>query len=78
MMVTALSTQNKELTSKDLHAPKKNKNSSFRKTHAGHFLVFHQLPYQKNMVLFLNHNYLKILGLINHQTRHYFHYQMPK
>ena len=76
MMVTALSTQNKELTSKDLHAPKKN--SSFGKTPAGHFLVFHQFPYQKNMVLFLNHNYFKILGLINHQMRHYLYYQMPK
>ena len=77
MMAAALSTQNKEITSKDLHAPKKKK-SSFWKTPAGHFLMFHQLPYQKNMFLFLNHNYLKIPGLINHQTRHYLYYQMPK
>ena len=30
-MVTALSTQNKEITSKDLHAPKQTKKSSFLK-----------------------------------------------
>ena len=29
MMATALSTQNRELTSKDLHVPKKDKNSNF-------------------------------------------------
>ena len=79
MIPTALSTQNKELASKDLHVPLPKKNNIiFESITTGHFLAFHQLPCQENMAIFLNHNHLKILGLIHYQTCCYFHYQMPK
>ena len=88
MMVTALSTQHKELTFDGLTCTKKKKerkkerkkNRNFWNVSAAAdlFLVFHQLLCHENITLLLNRDYLKNLSLIHHQTIHYYRYQMPK
>ena len=61
LMVTALSPQNKELTSKDVHVPKKVIFETYLLVIFFSFINFHC---RKHMDLLLNHNYLKIVGLI--------------
>lgn len=78
MMVTVLSAQNKEPTSKDLPVRRTAKIVIFETCLLVIFLVFHQLPCYENMALPLNDNYLKSLGLVYRQTSHYFFNKTPK